>query len=109
MHGRKEERPIAVCDEHGRFCFNHYKENDGVPAGTYVVAFAQLQHHGKEYVGPDGLRNLYNDPMTNAAKPELRLEHKAPGQIDCRFDLKTEGLVGIEKPGANAVTHLPGD
>ncbi len=65
-------RYMEVADD-GSFSFMTYLAGDGVPVGTYVVEFVQLslprggsQRRGsgmaRIYRGPDGLKNLYNDP-----------------------------------------------
>jgi hypothetical protein len=73
--------------------------------GIYVLTFAQLQPNGTRYVGPDALRNLYNDPDTNAEIAEFKIDHKAPGKKDYAFDLKLDNSAAVE-PGPHAIKSL---
>jgi hypothetical protein len=76
----------------GDFRFSHYGIGDGAPGGTYIVVFVQLNDKKKKgFVGPDRLKNLYNDPEKNEQKPEFKIEHKAPGKTDYEFDLAVAG------------------
>ena len=71
----------------GTFAFRTYGDRDGVPAGNYVLTFTQLVDRGKRgYFGPDGLKNLYNDPD----KSEFSIAHAKGGRSDYVFDLKIE-------------------
>lgn len=73
-----ELRPRAQCDEKGHFTIGTYQGDDGAPAGDYKITiewltFARLG--GAGWVGPDKLKNKYNDPkktpfeVTVADKP----------------------------------------
>jgi len=106
---REQDRPFAVCDTHGRFSFDYFRRGDGAPAGNYVVVIAQLRENGRSYAGPDGLRNLYNDPAENATKPEFCIEHQAPGKSGYHFDLKTQGVEGVDPAAPNALTKISAD
>ena len=87
-----EKRPFMEADPDGAFRFSTYGNGDGVPAGKYVFTFAQLNFRKKEgYVGPDGLKNLFNDPEKNVDKSDFTIEHKAPGRKNYVFDLRTLG------------------
>jgi hypothetical protein len=71
-----------------------------------VFTFAQLNYRKKEgYVGPDGLKNLFNDPEKNVDKPDFKIEHKAPGRKNYVFDLRT---IGEEEatPGPKALIKI---
>ncbi|HUE18057.1 MAG TPA: hypothetical protein VMR25_28135 [Planctomycetaceae bacterium] len=82
------ERPYVECNAEGEFAFRTYEMRDGVRPGNYVLTFAELTNVGKRGIlGPDGLKNLYNDPD----KAEFPITHQAPGRTDYRFDLKLEG------------------
>jgi hypothetical protein len=99
-------RPFTQVDPDGSFRFSTYGNADGVAPATYVFAFAQLNFRKKDgYMGPDGLKNLYNDPDKNATKPDLKIEHKAPGRTDYSFDLKTAGETEAAA-GPKAVTKI---
>ena len=57
-------------------------------------------------LGPDQLKNLYNDPDKNKSIPEFHIDHKAPGRKDYVFDLKLAGKEPVEPPGQFALTSL---
>jgi hypothetical protein len=102
----KTERPLdprfVECNADGTFAFRTYGERDGVPAGNYVLTFTQLVDRGKRgYLGPDGLKNLYNDPD----KSEFSISHAKGGRTDYVFDLKIEGRDGVIA-GPRAVQSL---
>jgi hypothetical protein len=82
------ERPFVECNAEGEFAFRTYDMRDGVKPGNYVLTFAELIDAGKRgYLGPDGLKNLYNDPD----KAEFPIAHQEPGRTDYVFDLKIDG------------------
>jgi hypothetical protein len=100
-------RPFVECDPEGQFKFSSYGKADGLPAATYVVTIADLKYNKKEgYVGPDGFKNLYNDPEKNANIPEFKIDHKAPGKSDYDFDLKV-GSKDAATAGPKALTTIP--
>ena len=78
--------------------FGTYTADDGVKAGIYVLTFAQLQPNGNHSVGPDDLRNLYNNPDKNAEIAEFKIDHKAPGKKDYAFNFKLDNSAAVE-PG----------
>jgi hypothetical protein len=85
-------RPKATCQPSGDFAFNMYGTGDGVVAGKYVVAIVELKFDKRKgYIGPDGLKNLYNDPDKNANLDGFVIEHKAPGKKDYIFNLEVAG------------------
>jgi hypothetical protein len=100
------KRPIRQCNDEGKFAFGTYRKQDGVPVGTYVVTFAVLKLTPQGFVGPDELKNLYNDPDKNALVPEFKIVHQPPGKTDCVFDLKIADQTPVEAPGPNALTEL---
>jgi hypothetical protein len=103
---KPEGRPFMTVAPDGAFSFSTYVHGDGIPAATYVFAFALLSNKKKDgYIGPDGLKNLYNDPEKNADKPDFKIEHKAPGRTDYAFDLKTAGETEAA-PGPKALTKI---
>lgn len=100
-------RPFVECDPHGQFSFSTYGRGDGLPAATYVVTIANLKYKKRDgRVGPDGLKNLYNDPEKNANIPEFKIDHKAPGKSDYEFDLKVASK-DEATPGPKALTKIP--
>jgi hypothetical protein len=89
----------AEVQPSGDFQFSHYGVNDGAPGGMYVAVFVQLNDKKKKgFIGPDRLKNLYNDPEKNLKIPEFKIEHTKPGKTDYEFDLavagKEEGTTG---------------
>jgi hypothetical protein len=96
------ERPFVECNAGGEFAFRTYGDRDGVPPGNYVLTFTQLVDRGKRgYLGPDGLKNLYNDPD----KSEFSIAHTKGGRTDYVFDLKIEGRESVAA-GPRAVQSL---
>jgi hypothetical protein len=99
------ERRRVVVNAQGEFAFTTYKEGDGVPAGKYVVTFAQFEYNKKKgLVGPDQLKNLYNDPDKNAQKTEFVIDHQS-GKTDCVFKLEVQGKEA-ETPGPHSLTEV---
>jgi hypothetical protein len=86
------------CDKNGHFAFNTYGTGDGLPAGSYVVLFAQPKAEGG-----DGLKNLYNDPDKNAKEERFQINLTSPGKTDWAFDLAVAGKDPITTPGEHAV------
>jgi hypothetical protein len=98
--------PKAICQPNGDFAFNTYVQGDGVRAGKYVLTIAELRHAPRMgYVGPDALKNLFNDPDANAKVDEFVIDHQPPGRTDYVFDLRVEGREPAT-PGPNAITKL---
>lgn len=101
------QRPHITVDDQGKFAFATYKEGDGMPAGKYVVLFAQFKYSKRRgLMGPDQLKNLYNDPDKNAQDSQFVIQHQAPGKSDYSFDLKVDSKASAAAPGAHAVTDL---
>lgn len=111
---------VATCDAEGNFTFTSYLKGDGAPLGKYVVTFVQLhlppttgRHpmgHGsftREYVGPDGMKNLYNDPEKNKNEKDFNIEVVEPGKTDYEFNLSVAGKSGLS-PAQYAVKRLSG-
>jgi hypothetical protein len=101
---KPSSRPQAMCNSEGEFSFHSYAAGDGVLPGKYVLVFVQLSHNKRKgYIGPDGLKNLFNDPEKNAAK--FTIDHQAPGKNDYDFDL---GVAGHEPgtPGPKTITQI---
>jgi hypothetical protein len=86
------------CDKTGHFAFNTYGTGDGLPAGSYVILFAQPKPGGG-----DSLKNLYNDPDQNAKEERFQITLTAPGKTDSTFDLATVGKDPVTAPGPHAV------
>jgi hypothetical protein len=71
--------------------------------GKYVILFAQLGYNPRMgFIGPDGLKNLYNDPDVNSKKPEFLIDHQAPGKTDYTFNLSVAGETPPAAPGPKA-------
>jgi hypothetical protein len=92
----------TICDKSGHFQFNTYGTGDGLPAGSYIVLFAQ-----PKATGGDGLKNLYNDPDLNAKDERFQINLSSPGKTDWAFDLAVAGKDPITTPGARAVKASP--
>jgi hypothetical protein len=95
----------AACDSEGHFEFGTYTRDDGVPAGSYTVLFAQLRSNlfkNQGYHPPDRLKNLYNDPD----KSEFHVDLTGTGRTDYEFALAVAGKDGNTTPAAKAITTL---
>lgn len=95
----------TFCDDAGNFAFGTYSRKDGVPAGSYVVLFANLKcaiYGNAGFHGPDQLNNLYNDPE----KSEFKVDVAPPGKTDYLYELKVEGKTPNTAPGARAITQI---
>jgi hypothetical protein len=110
-------RFTAVADD-GTFEFMTYLAGDGVPVGQYVVEFVQLhlprqggqrrtEGISRSYIGPDGLKNLYNDPERNKDNKELVVDVTDRGRTDYEFNLAVAGKDALN-PGRYAATAMPG-
>jgi hypothetical protein len=104
--------------EDGRFSFMTYLAGDGVPVGKYVVEFAQLglprggtlRRGGgvaSVYRGPDGLKNLYNDPEKNKDIKDFVVDVTEPGRDDYQFNLSVAGKEPAS-PGKYSATIVVG-
>ncbi len=93
----------TLAREDGSFRFTE----DGVAPGRYVLTFAVLRRKGPgNFVGPDSLNNLYNDPDVNAQSGQFVIEHQSPGKKDYDFNLEVAGKTPITAPGPHAVTQI---
>jgi hypothetical protein len=71
--------------------------------GKYVILFAQLGYNPRMgFIGPDGLKNLYNDPDVNSKKPEFLIDHQSPGKMNYAFNLSVAGETPPAAPGPKA-------
>jgi hypothetical protein len=96
----------ALVAKNGYFAFQTYESADGVPEGSYVLLFAELQPRGHgAFVGPDGLKNAYNDPDKNEKNPTFNVTVTAPGKTDYSFELPMAGTDQAE-PGPHAITKI---
>jgi hypothetical protein len=113
---------LTPCKQDGRFEFMTYFPGDGVRLGKYVVGFVALRALTKAkgggpaggptpYRGPDGLKNLYNDPDKNKDVQEFVVEVTQPGRTDYEFNLTVAGKdAGVPGPHAvKAVSEAAGD
>ncbi|HEV7998717.1 MAG TPA: hypothetical protein VGP63_02480 [Planctomycetaceae bacterium] len=95
------ERPYCLARQDGKFTFTE----DGVESGHYVLLFAVLRRKGQgNFIGPDVLNNLYNDPDLNGKTTQFVIDHKAPGKKDYEFNLEFAGKTPIPEPGPHALT-----
>jgi hypothetical protein len=108
QHLEKPSKYVARCSPEGNFEFMTYFPGDGVPLGKYIVGFVALHAVQKAggpaggpapYRGPDGLKNLYNDPDKNKDVKEFVVEVTQPGRTDYEFNLTTSGKdAGVTGP-----------
>jgi len=104
---RLSERGFATCGSDGHFSFSYFKSNDGYPIGKYVVTIAQLKSDASgRFLGPDRLKNLYNDPDVNKGKTQFVLVHAAPGRTDYHFNLSFKDVRPVTKPGPRALIEI---
>jgi hypothetical protein len=98
--------PVVVADRDGHFEFSFAGMGDGRPPGNYVFVFAVLDNKKKKgKLGPDKLKNLYNDPEKNGKDQRFKIIHSNPGKSNYEFDLAVAGQE--EAPaGPKAVTRL---
>ena len=101
-HPDKEKYLHTLVKKDGSFKFN----DDGIYPGHYVLAFAVLRRKGQgNFIGPDSLNNLYNDPDVNAKNfPQFAIDHQAPGKKDYQFNLEVAGKDPITSAGPHAIT-----
>ncbi|HET6325540.1 MAG TPA: hypothetical protein VFG04_12755 [Planctomycetaceae bacterium] len=94
----------VLVREDGSFKFTE----DGIAPGHYVLAFAVLRRKGPgNFIGPDALNNLYNDPDLNAKTyPQFVIDHASPGKKDYEFNLEFAGREPVTTPGPHAVTKV---
>jgi len=94
--------PFVSVRSDGAFEF----PDGGIPPGKYVLLFAALQRNKKKgWVGPDALKNLYNDPDVNGKKEQFTIDHQAPGKTNYAFNLNVAGETPAQ-PGPRALTHI---
>lgn len=99
--------PLAArCGKNGNFAFNTYETDDGVPVGKYVLLFGVFGTSMRGFVGPDGLKNLYNDPDKNRENPDFNLDIAPPGKVDWAFNLDFETKEPVKTPGPNSITAI---
>jgi hypothetical protein len=96
----------AVCKSpDGSFEFTTYNKGDGVPPGSYIVLFAQLDQSlmmNRGFYPPDRLKNLYNDPD----KSPFKIEVTAPGKSDWLFELEVAGKEPNDSPGPQTIKEI---
>jgi hypothetical protein len=94
----------CLAREDGTFRFTE----DGIAPGHYILLFAVLKRKGQgNFVGPDQLGNLYNDPDMNAKSfPQFVIDHQAPGKKDYEFNLEVAGKPPVASAGLHAVTKV---
>ncbi len=86
------QRPHVQVKEDGQFAFDTYTHGDGVCAGKYVVTIAQFKNSKKKgLLGPDQLKNLYNDPDKNSEIKDFVIDHQSPGRKNYVFALEVAG------------------
>ena len=98
---------LHVSTKDGHFSFTTYDKDDGVKPGKYIITFSILERHGKRgLLGPDKLKNLYNDPEKNQqVGPPFVIDVQAAGKRDYSFNLEIAGK-DAASPGPHAVTDV---
>ena len=100
------QRPHVQVKEDGQFAFDTYTHGDGVCAGKYVVTIAQFTYNKKKgLLGPDQLKNLYNDFDKNSEIKDFIIDHQSPGRKNYLFALEVAGKEPLP-PGPHALTEL---
>ena len=117
QHLEKQKKYSTRCKPDGSFEFMTYFPGDGVPLGKYIVGFVALHTNAKSgagsgmadaavrYRGPDGLKNLYNDPEKNKDVKDFVVDITQPGRTDYEFNLTLAGK-DAATPGPYAVKTL---
>jgi hypothetical protein len=101
------DRRRVELNPQGEFAFTTYKEGDGVPAGKYVVTFAQFKYNKKKgLLGPDQLKNLYNDPDKNANITQFVIDNQSAGKTNYLFNLEVQGKEAAAA-GPHSLTEVP--
>ena len=118
----KTPKLFAVCDADGKFVFKPRP-------GKYVVSFVELHTAAattarggprklggggfggaglmtQRFVGPDELKNLYNDPQKNSQQKEFNIDVQDPGRDDYQFNLVITGKEPVEVPSPEAWTSV---
>ncbi|HEV8002599.1 MAG TPA: hypothetical protein VGP63_22120 [Planctomycetaceae bacterium] len=115
--------PMLKCDPAGNFTFMTYVPGDGPPVGKYVVMITALKKKAAtkaglggmsdgatvQYLGPDMLKNLYNDPEKNQKDPNFVIDLQPPGIPDKQFNLVLEGKDPVVVPSNYAPKRLTSD
>ncbi len=99
-----EARPprYAVVQNDGTFKFGQ----GGVPPGSYVALFAELQRgRPGSFRGPDLLKNLYNDPDKNQNVENFKVEIPASGKTQT-FNLEVAGKDAVTPRGAHSIAQF---
>jgi hypothetical protein len=92
----------AVVQHDGSFKFEH----GGVPPGSYVALFAELQRgRPGTFRGPDLLKNLYNDPDKNQNVESFKVEIPAAGKTQ-NFNLEVAGKDAVTRPGEHSIAQF---
>jgi hypothetical protein len=100
------QRPHVQVKADGQFAFDTYTHGDGVRPGKYIVTIAQFRNSKKKgLLGPDQLKNLYNDPDKNSEIKDFVIDHQSPGKKDYLFALEVAGKDPLP-PGPHALTDL---
>jgi hypothetical protein len=88
----------------GSFEFSTYNRGDGVPPGSYIALFLDMQTSwGGGYKGTDRFKNRFNDPDKNEASPQFKVDLTDSGNADWQFNLVTEDNPPPAAPGPKTV------
>lgn len=93
----KDEPPQhrGLTKEDGSFAISTYMENDGAPAGDYVVCLEWLRYKktGSQWIGPDKFGKKYLDPE----KSEFKVTVGGSSTKIPRLEVSTAGVT-VETP-----------
>lgn len=94
--GTAAQIPRAQVREDGTFQVTTYLDGDGAPPGDYNITFESLTFRqiGGRWVGPDKLKNLYNNPKATTFHVSVK---DAPVELP-PFELKVSGLAAKAPP-----------
>jgi len=88
----------------GSFEFSTYNRGDGVPPGSYIALFLDMQTSwGGGYKGTDRFKNRFNDPEKNDANAQFKVDLTDSGNADWQFNLVTEDNPPPAAPGPKTV------
>jgi hypothetical protein len=92
----------AIVQNNGTFKFG----KGGVPPGSYVALFAELQRgRPGTFRGPDLLKNLYNDPDKNQNIEAFKVDVPQSGKTQ-NFNLEVSGKDPVTPRGEHSIVQF---
>jgi hypothetical protein len=103
--GSAIQLPKAQVREDGSFQVTTYLEGDGAPPGDYNITLESLTFRqiGAQWVGPDKLKNLYNNPKSTPYHVSVK---ETPVELP-PFELKVSGVEAKPAPDPEPVAGRP--